>query len=801
MKVKLSDLQKVEPVKIIQTGLGSLRMFSIPFDHQVSLLNELDLSLEGSTPETYVKNLAVLVCYPENELKDDEVIPDETVLTLEDAEKLNINELEEIAKCFLDSNDNFFRILKLRHRSNDKNDELDISDNDKIEHAKQDSENYIQCLYRLSRLAREKQKNTLEHLNAPSSDSNSTLQPQSSDIADNQMLEKSLTSTPNTESKSPELTRKTLEDLTRRIDESLGSSVQSPEFLFEADRIQTENATDIRAAREATNRYERNNRTITISVVFLAVFGLILAIWFNLSELNLGDQQEASVELKDRDSDGLTDSQETILGTNPLLADSDSDGLSDLRELELNTNLLEADTDADGVVDGLELESMTDPLLADSDEDGLLDGQEIDLGTNPLLIDSDADGLLDGEETRVGSNPVLSDSDKDGLTDGEEDLFGSNPQLADSDEDGLTDSRELELFTDILNADSDSDGLTDGQETDLDTNPLLTDNDADVSTDGEQGKTGSDPQLADSDSDELPDGEEISAGTNRLLADSDEDGLTDAQELANKTDPLSADSESDGLTDSEESELGTDTLQADSDEDVLTDSEEGQYGSDPQMTDSDEDGITDGQEFENNTDPVLSDSDGDGLTDGEESELGTNALLSDEVAASQVIIDENFVCPDQGRKYTTTLNRQQIRKVQLWLSEYSRKNRHVSMSMPIDAADGFYGKSTCKAILAFEIEEQLPFTTGSLDREFYEIIKDYKISIPEHVYSLLHIDKNYEQTVPASNKYENNSSKNLVESLSKTLKGHWEHIKYCIKKENQDKDVCQAIEIRKNDTR
>lgn len=64
----------------------------------------------------------------------------------------------------------------------------------------------------------------------------------------------------------------------------------------------------------------------------------------------------------DADGDGLTDTQEATLGTNPALADSDSDNLSDSREVDLGTDPLSADTDADGVLDGIEVAAGSDPL-------------------------------------------------------------------------------------------------------------------------------------------------------------------------------------------------------------------------------------------------------------------------------------------------------------------------------------------------------------------------------------------------------------------------------------------------------
>jgi hypothetical protein len=71
----------------------------------------------------------------------------------------------------------------------------------------------------------------------------------------------------------------------------------------------------------------------------------------------------------DADSDGLTDDEEIVLGTDPLVADTDSDGLSDGDEVNIHG---------------------TDPLNPDSDAGGVSDGQEVNVdGTDPL------DGLDD----------------------------------------------------------------------------------------------------------------------------------------------------------------------------------------------------------------------------------------------------------------------------------------------------------------------------------------------------------------------------------------------------------------------
>jgi Tfp pilus assembly protein PilX len=64
----------------------------------------------------------------------------------------------------------------------------------------------------------------------------------------------------------------------------------------------------------------------------------------------------------DSDSDGLTDAEEVIAGTNINLIDTDNDGLSDYEEVKIYK---------------------TNPLVADTDGDGYSDGQEVRGGYNP----------------------------------------------------------------------------------------------------------------------------------------------------------------------------------------------------------------------------------------------------------------------------------------------------------------------------------------------------------------------------------------------------------------------------------
>ncbi len=65
----------------------------------------------------------------------------------------------------------------------------------------------------------------------------------------------------------------------------------------------------------------------------------------------------------DTDGDGIDDSIEQTVGTNPQVKDTDNDGLSDGDEILVwKTNPLNADTDGDSYKDGAEINSGYSPL-------------------------------------------------------------------------------------------------------------------------------------------------------------------------------------------------------------------------------------------------------------------------------------------------------------------------------------------------------------------------------------------------------------------------------------------------------
>lgn len=118
-----------------------------------------------------------------------------------------------------------------------------------------------------------------------------------------------------------------------------------------------------------------------------------------LEELHGTDSTKA-----DTDEDMLDDYQEiAVFGTDPLNMDSDGDGIYDSQE----------DFDEDGVINSVEIELGSEPFNRDTDGDGLLDGKEVEIGTDIFSVDTDLDNGSDGWEIENGFDPLVTDESFD----------------------------------------------------------------------------------------------------------------------------------------------------------------------------------------------------------------------------------------------------------------------------------------------------------------------------------------------------------------------------------------------------
>ncbi len=278
-------------------------------------------------------------------------------------------------------------------------------------------------------------------------------------------------------------------------------------------------------------------------------------VWDTIGKIAVGSNPRSV----DSDGDGIPDAEEyngsfvDWFSTNPCMWDSDNDGVNDIDEFEgcgLNpdtnckaTTVLNRgrDSDNDGLTDSCEKILGTDPNLADSDNDGIWDGAEVNfqMVLEEYKLSKDLRVFKDGSTLKAhfdctydpdagDINPDMPDTDGDGVSDGNEVAYGSDPRQWDTDGDCIPDGPMMirnhlgeEIYS--LGENKNADHKRDSNETDA--------------------------TLMDTDGDGLPDG-----FFNGLGEDFNCNGQRDRNERGEwlETDPLNIDSDLDGIPDGEE---------------------------------------------------------------------------------------------------------------------------------------------------------------------------------------------------------------------------------------------------------
>jgi hypothetical protein len=269
---------------------------------------------------------------------------------------------------------------------------------------------------------------------------------------------------------------------------------------------------------------------------------------------------------EDSDDDGLPDEYELRKGLSVGVDDSgsdfDSDGVSNIEEYMLGTDPSKkpVDTDGDGVRDLDDAFPLDASETIDTDSDGT--GNNAD-------TDDDGDGVADGEDAFPLDKAESVDTDGDGIgnnADNDDDGDGvpdtadgyaliSLGALLDTDSDGFPNECDEDCLATGMTADSDDDN--DGVEDTSDAFPLDASETADSDSDGVGDNSDAFPNDAteslDSDSDSVGDNADncpslsnsdqlnTDGDTEGDACDSDDDndGFSDEEELTDGTDPLS----------------------------------------------------------------------------------------------------------------------------------------------------------------------------------------------------------------------------------------------------------------------
>lgn len=192
----------------------------------------------------------------------------------------------------------------------------------------------------------------------------------------------------------------------------------------------------------------------------------------------------------DSDNDGVTNSQESEWGLNPINAadgthDVDGDTLSAAQEAELGTSIFLVDTDSDTYNDNEDAFPTDSTEWLDTDSDGIGNNTDEDDDNDGFNDDQDIFPLdntewLDTDEDGIGNN-ADTDDDNDGVADGDDAFPLDATESVDTDEDGIGNNADTDDDNDgVLDeeddfpldasetTDTDGDGIGDNSDPDID---------------------------------------------------------------------------------------------------------------------------------------------------------------------------------------------------------------------------------------------------------------------------------------------------------------------------------------------
>lgn len=163
--------------------------------------------------------------------------------------------------------------------------------------------------------------------------------------------------------------------------------------------------TDITAAPAASGRLFSSSKIKFIGLIVLALIFVVAGTWYvyikmlspagnNLNTTNNdvnidntvtnSENTETVNNIENTETPEQPAVEQPAVPVAPVIKDTDQDGLTDDEESALGTNINSNDTDNDGLFDREEVKVyLTDPLNNDTDGDGYPDGDEVVGGYNP----------------------------------------------------------------------------------------------------------------------------------------------------------------------------------------------------------------------------------------------------------------------------------------------------------------------------------------------------------------------------------------------------------------------------------
>lgn len=290
---------KQEPIGTFDSKLGELYIFRLTMGGQKTLQKLLEKTISEADSESFVKSLIIVICYKKDELLEGIYRPDKpSSISKEDIDKFSIEDLENFAKIYIQNNEYLFKESKNKTKKNERGNLVSYQEFGEIVYPQEDAETYVDYLQRLSiienNLQREQVVKIAKSIGAISGFSNNLTDSIKNSLQMGNSLKKKMKAirSPNFSDIRPsgpqfdygniiaqqEKNRLApFNKLARKLDDLIGSSVQTADFIVETNKIQAGIASELKESGDNTNRFSKVNIAISCFIIFLTICSLYMA--------------------------------------------------------------------------------------------------------------------------------------------------------------------------------------------------------------------------------------------------------------------------------------------------------------------------------------------------------------------------------------------------------------------------------------------------------------------------------------------------------------------------------------------
>lgn len=317
------------PLADVETSIGLMTLFPVTVGDQEEIRKTLGHPIKESSPIEYLKVLLSYILYPKDVLDEKGLRPKKEDHVETSVEKLSNPDLENIAKVYIDNNVYLYKGREWEVEESESGEGKVKSDHSKIKYPRKEGESSIDYLHRLVCLEEHEQEERLKQLAASLPNLSNFSKGLSTEITKNLQFGESLSEKcsssfshlrglsklhepPSFDLKSiteppkidwasmaqekERIRREPFDDLSKRLDELIHSSIRASEFMVETNKIQTEIAAEIKAGGDSTERHAKTNIKLTRLVLIITLVGIAISAWSILSGISFSPDQQRIIK-------------------------------------------------------------------------------------------------------------------------------------------------------------------------------------------------------------------------------------------------------------------------------------------------------------------------------------------------------------------------------------------------------------------------------------------------------------------------------------------------------------------------